>query len=121
MQKTLKVLMVVGLAAVGVFLMGAGSGAVITGAQAKELVQKKQALLLDVRTPEEFAGGHVEGALNIPVQVLDAKLASLPAKKDQDVVIYCHSGRRSAMAKDMLEKAGYTKVHDLGAMTNWNK
>jgi phage shock protein E len=121
MQKTLKVLLVAGLAALGLFLMGADSGATISGAQAKDLVQTSHALLLDVRTPEEFAGGHVDGALNIPVQVLDAKLASLPAKKDQDVVVYCHSGRRSAMAKAMLEKAGYTKVHDLGAMTNWNR
>jgi len=120
-KKTLKTLMVAGLAAAALFLMGTGSGAVITGAQAKELVQKQHAFLLDVRTPEEFSSGHVDGATNIPVQVLEAQLGSLPAKKDQDVVVYCHSGRRSAMAKAMLEKAGYTKVHDLGAMTNWNK
>lgn len=118
MSKLKNVLVAVALGAAVMFLMGAGSGATITGDEAKALV-KKGAFLLDVRTPQEFAAGHVEGATNIPVQELEAKLASVPAKKDQDVVVYCHSGRRSANAKQILEKAGWSKVHDFGAMTNW--
>ena len=91
----------------------------ISGEAAHELVQKQGALLLDVRTPQEFADGHVDGALNIPVQELESKLASLPAKKDQDVVVYCRSGARSARASGILKQAGFTKIHDLGAMSNW--
>lgn len=107
---------VAGLGAL-LFLMGAGSPT-LSSDEAQALV-KQGALLLDVRTTGEFAGGHLGGALNIPVQELEEKLASVPAKKDQPVVIYCHSGRRSAAAAEMLKKAGYTKVFDLGAMSNW--
>jgi phage shock protein E len=91
----------------------------IDGAAAQQLVTKNGALLLDVRTPEEFGSGHVEGALNVPVQVLAEQLSTLPAKKDQDVVVYCRSGARSARAASILKDAGFTKVHDLGGMSNW--
>lgn len=109
---------VAGLAVAALFLTAGGGKADISGEQARALV-KDGAFLLDVRTPEEFAQGHVEGATNIPVQVLAERLSSLPAKKDQPTVVYCHSGRRSAKAVKLLEQAGYTKVHDLGAMSNW--
>lgn len=117
MNKPQRILGAVAIAGALFFLMGAGSPT-ISSDEAKALV-KQGALLLDVRTNGEFAGGHVEGALNIPVQELDEKLSTLPAKKDQPVVVYCHSGRRSAAAVKMLEKAGFTKVSDLGAMSNW--
>ena len=116
-NKISRVLGAVAVAGALFLLLGAG-GPTITGDEAKALV-KQGALLLDVRTPAEFAGGHVEGAINIPVQELEARLGDVPAKKDQPVVVYCHSGRRSAAAKQMLEKAGWTKVSDFGAMTNW--
>ncbi len=119
MNKTQGILGVVGLAVALFFFMGTGGAPGITGEAAHELVAKQGAFLLDVRTPGEFAGGHVEGATNVPVQELEAKLASLPAKKDQDVVVYCHSGRRSAQAVELLKQAGFTKLHDLGSMSNW--
>jgi rhodanese-related sulfurtransferase len=104
------------LALVGaLFFLGGAGGPTISSIEAKALVQQG-ALLLDVRTTGEFAGGHVAGALNIPVQELEAKL---PAEKDRAVVIYCASGRRSAAAREILLKAGYAKVFDLGAMSNW--
>jgi phage shock protein E len=118
MKKSLQVLLVVALAAIGVCAADEG-GPFISGAEAKALVTKHHALLLDVRTASEFSSGHIEGAINIPVQELEARLATLPAKKDQDIVVYCRSGRRSAKAKELLEKAGFTKVHNLGPMTNW--
>ena len=79
---------------------------------------KQGAVLLDVRGPEEFAAGHLDGALNIPVQVLEGQLSQLP-KKDRAIVVYCRSGARSARARQLLLAAGYTSVTDLGAMTNW--
>ncbi len=104
--------------ALGAFLfMGTGKGD-ITGEQAHGLV-KAGAVLLDVRTPAEFSGGHVEGALNIPHEALPQRLDELKDKKNVDVVVYCHSGRRSAIAVKVLKDAGFTKVHDLGPMAAW--
>ena len=88
----------------------------INGVDAKRLVAAG-ALLLDVRTPAEFAGGHVEGALNIPVQVLGQRLGDLGAK-DREIVVYCQSGGRSARAANELRAAGFT-AHDLGGIANW--
>jgi rhodanese-related sulfurtransferase len=74
------------------------------------------ATLLDVRTPEEFARGHVDGALNIPVQALADEMSRVP--RDRAVVVYCRSGRRSATAAGLLAEAGYA-VRDLGPMSAW--
>jgi phage shock protein E len=76
------------------------------------------ARLIDVRTAEEFSAGHIEGAVNIPVQELPARIGELGAKNDP-IVVYCRSGARSGSAKRMLESAGYTKVFDLGPMSRW--
>ena len=72
------------------------------------------AVLLDVRTPGEFSEGHLQGARNIPVQELANRLAELP--KGSDVVVYCRSGGRSAVARQMLEGRGHT-VLDVGPMS----
>lgn len=85
------------------------------GADAREWVSAG-ALLLDVRTPEEYAGGHIAGARNIPVHELAAQLSGLP--RDRDVVVYCRSGGRSAAAAGMLVRAGF-RVLDLGPMHAW--
>lgn len=73
------------------------------------------ATLLDVRTPEEFAAGHLDGAVNIPVQELDRRLSEVPPGK---VVVYCRSGARSARAAVMLRSAGH-EVLDLGPKSAW--
>lgn len=73
------------------------------------------ALLLDVRTPAEFAGGHVQGAVNIPVQELGQRMRELGPTK-RPVVVYCRSGGRSATATAMMRSAGYD-VLDVGPMT----
>ena len=74
-------------------------------------------LLLDVRTLEEFEAGHIKGALLAPYD----ELASSFAEKDRDrpIVVYCRSGRRSAIAKATLEKMGYRNVSDFGGIENW--
>jgi len=73
-------------------------------------------VLLDVRTPQEFASGHIEGAVNIAVEELEYRLSEVPA--DKEIIVYCQSGRRSAIAADTLEANGYT-VRDLGGVINW--
>ena len=73
-------------------------------------------ILLDVRTPGEGAGGHLDGALNIPVDALASRVGELPA--DKTIVVYCRSGRRSAIAADLLTAEG-RKVIDIGTMGAW--
>ena len=74
-------------------------------------------LLVDVRTPEEFAGGHIEGSVNIPLDSLAKRMDEIP--QDQPVVVYCRSGNRSNTAAQMLIQAGYTDVYDLGGIIAW--
>lgn len=88
----------------------------VDGAAARSLVDAG-AFLLDVRTPGEFAGGHLEGAVNIPVQGLAARLDEVPTTGA--VVIYCASGMRSAKAARLLKAAKRPEVHDLGPMGAW--
>lgn len=73
------------------------------------------ALLLDVRTPTEFSTGAPEGAVNIPVQELAARLDELP--RDRTIVAYCRSGARSATAVAKLVAAGFD-AHDAGGLGN---
>lgn len=89
-----------------------------TGPQARKLVADG-ALLLDVRTKEEFQGGHVDGAMNVAVQELGGRLAELGKDKARPVVVYCLSGVRSGAAVRQLKSAGFTAVHNLGGMRNW--
>jgi len=73
--------------------------------------------LLDVRSPDEYAGGHLEGALNVPLQELGARLTEL-GPKGRPVKVYCRSGRRSAIAAQLLRDAGFSSVKDLGGFSD---
>lgn len=88
-----------------------------SSAEARRLVAEG-ARLVDVRSPGEFAGRHLDGALNIPVGDLPGRLSELGAK-DAPIVLYCASGARSGRAASFLRGAGYTRVSDLGAMGRW--
>lgn len=101
--------------AVGVFLwMRSGT---ISGAEARRLVEGG-ARLIDVRTPEEYAAGHIEGAVNIPLQELAGRTSEI-GSKETAVILYCRSGNRSRQAMAILKKAHFTTLHDLGAMSRW--
>ncbi len=76
------------------------------------------AKLVDVRSPAEFSAGHVDGAINVPVQELAQRAGEL-GDKAKPVVVYCASGMRSASAVRILARAGFSQVHDLGAMARW--
>jgi phage shock protein E len=83
--------------------------------------QKDDALLiLDVRTREEFAAGHVPGALNIPYTELPARIAELPSVADKDVVVYCTTGVRAERAATRFRENGFTRLlHLEGDMKKW--
>lgn len=76
------------------------------------------ALVLDVRSKEEFDQGHYPGARNIPLENLSGEVTSLQARPDQPVIIYCQSGMRAAMARRLLQEAGYTQVLNAGSLGN---
>ncbi len=84
--------------------------------QARELVEQG-ALLVDVRTPQEYEQHHIPGALNLPLQELDNRISELP--EDQDIVLYCRSGARSGRALQRLQSLGYSDVYDLGSISRW--
>lgn len=69
---------------------------------------------IDVRSPEEHAAGHLSAAQNIPLEQITAKIAEAVPDKNAPVNLYCKSGRRAGLAKQMLEKLGYTRVTNHG-------
>ena len=77
------------------------------------------AILLDVRTPEEYSEKHIPGAINIPNETIGADdIPELP-DKDQLILIYCRSGNRSKQAADKLVKLGYTNIVEFGGINDW--
>ena len=77
-------------------------------------------LILDVRTPEEFAAGHIPGAVNIPHDQIAARLGELETAKSKDIVVYCRTGRRSSLALDILQANGFKQLSHLeGDMVAW--
>ena len=77
----------------------------------QQLVQEG-AVIVDVRSPGEFQGGHIKGSINVPLQSIQSSLGKIP--KNKPVITCCASGMRSASAKSMLKSAGYADVHNGG-------
>lgn len=73
-----------------------------------------QAVWIDVRTPQEYAGGHLDAASNIPHTEIAQRIAEVTTDKNAEINLYCRSGRRSGMATDILKNMGYTNVHNRG-------
>ena len=79
---------------------------------------EKTAYVLDVRSPEEYASGHVPGAVNIPYDQVASRIAEVP--RDTDVVLYCKSGRRAGIAAEVLASQGYERLQHLeGDIVAW--
>jgi len=77
------------------------------------------ALLVDVRTPSEYASGHIKGSVNIPVDTIPQKLTAF--KNQKHIIVYCRSGNRSAMAKNILQQNGFNNVVNGGTWTHVNQ
>lgn len=78
--------------------------------------------LLDVRTPQEYAEGHIDGALNIDVRSDDfQKMAEKDLSKDSTILVYCRSGRRSMDAAEILTRLGYKVVNLKGGIIEWKE
>jgi rhodanese-related sulfurtransferase len=115
MRYATKTLILLVFATLGAASACSNKGAQSRGEEARRWVAQG-AVLLDVRTPQEYASGHLPGAINIPVQVLASRMGEIP--KGSKVVVYCHSGVRARQAASMLSSKGY-EVFDLGSFRDW--
>lgn len=76
-------------------------------------------LIVDVRRPDEFAEGHIEGAINVPNEEIAEEMPEELPDKDQLLLIYCRTGRRSKEASEKLAKIGYKNVYEFGGINTW--
>jgi phage shock protein E len=96
----------------GLFLLMRMS--LVSAEKARQLLAEG-ALLIDVRSPEEYAGGHLPGAINLPVGALRTELPHRVADRNQILLLHCLSGGRSGMAVQQLKRMGYVHVFNLGS------
>jgi len=101
----------------------AGPASIEPKALGERIAWADQALfVLDVRTPGEYAAGHLPGAVNIPHDQLAARLGELSGARERDIVVYCRTGRRSAEALGVLDEAGFKRLFHLkGDYTRWTE
>jgi phage shock protein E len=118
MDSTLLFSLIAGAALVFILKSFRAKGLAITPIEAQYLVEIG-ALLVDVRSPQEFAQGHIKGAKNIPLPEINQRLNEF-GDKERPVVLCCQSGTRSGMAAHTLKKAGYVQVYNLGSWQRWN-
>ncbi len=81
--------------------------------------EEEDYLILDVRTPEEFAAGHIPGAVNLPNEAIGTEEIPLLPDKKQLILVYCRSGNRSKQAAGKLAALGYTQVLEFGGILDW--
>ena len=92
----------------------------ITAEQAKTIMDtEKDYVIIDARTEEEFAEGHIENAILIPEYEIKDRAQKELSDKEQLILVYCRSGRRSKIASEELVKLGYTNVKEFGGIIDW--
>ena len=119
---TVPVLLVIQIA-VAVFLLSSCGSASYTQISQDEAMQMMQDqtdyLIVDVRRPDEFAEGHIAGAINVPNEEITDEMPELLPDKDHLLLIYCRSGNRSKEASQKLADIGYTNVYEFGGINTW--
>lgn len=100
-----------------------GSSQIISQQELMESLESNPApLILDVRTPREYRGGHVPGAVNLEYRQIPSRLADLAPAMEREIVVYCEVGPRAQAAQSMLLQAGFTNVRHLqGDMSAWRR
>lgn len=91
----------------------------ISPEEAKEIMDSEEAIVLDVRTKEEFGQGHIEGAVLLSVDEISSKAEEVLKEKKAKILVYCRSGNRSATAARTLIELGYENVLDFGGIIDW--
>lgn len=92
----------------------------VSSQEAKELMDSEDSyIILDVRTEEEYAEGHIKNAVLIPDYEIAERAEKELTDKNQLILVYCRSGRRSKIASDILVSLGYTNVVEFGGIIDW--
>ena len=92
----------------------------ITAEEAKEIMDTEEGyIILDVRTQEEYDEGHIPGAIQISHEEIEARAEEMLTDKDQLILVYCRSGRRSKIAAEALAELGYTNIKEFGGIIDW--
>ncbi len=92
----------------------------ITAEEAKQIMDNEEGyIILDVRTREEYDQGHIPGAILIPDTEINEKAEKVLTDKDQLLLVYCRSGRRSKLASEALVELGYTNIKEFGGIIDW--
>jgi rhodanese-related sulfurtransferase len=96
------------------------TGAKLTALQATQVINQGKSLILDVRSADEFAAGHIRDAKNIPLKELPNRLSELDKFKERPVIVVCNKGLQSSKATSQLKKAGFTQASTLfGGLDAW--
>ena len=92
----------------------------ITAEEAKQIMDSEEGyIILDVRTQEEYDEGHIPGAIVISHEEITEKAEEVLTDKDQLILVYCRSGRRSKLAAEALVELGYTNIKEFGGIIDW--
>ena len=92
----------------------------ITAEEAKKIMDSREGyIILDVREQEEYDKGHVPGAILIPYMQIEEKAKGMLPDKNQLILVYCRSGRRSKIAAEALVELGYTNIKEFGGIIDW--
>ena len=92
----------------------------ITAEEAKEIIDSEEGyIILDVRTQEEYDEGHIPSAIVISHEEIEEKAEDVLTDKDQLILVYCRSGRRSKIAAEALLELGYTNIKEFGGIIDW--
>ena len=121
-MKHKNLVLVMALIMTTVFILGScGTGyKQISQDEAMKIMDEENGyLIVDVRRPDEFAEGHIEGAINVPNEGIAEEMPEELPDKDQLLLIYCRTGRRSKEASEKLAKIGYKNVYEFGGINTW--
>ena len=92
----------------------------ITAEEAKRIIDSEEGyIILDVREQDEYDAGHIPEAILIPYTQIEEKAEEVLTDKDQLILVYCRSGRRSKIAAEALVELGYTNIKEFGGITDW--
>ena len=92
----------------------------ITAEEAKEIMDSQEGhVILDVREQDEYDAGHIPEAILIPYTQIEDKADEMLPDKDQQILVYCRSGRRSKIAAEALAELGYTNIKEFGGIIDW--
>lgn len=91
----------------------------IDAEEGKQMIDAGNVMIVDVRTPEEYASGHIPGAINIPNEDIGSQQPAELSDLEETLIVYCRTGVRSKQASDKLVAIGYENVYDMGGIVDW--